>query len=163
MQIQGNNPDRTPNPSYPNYLNVADYIDYVLYNFWGNVADWPKAGDNWYGARYRPDDTTGYKWFIWDAEAAFNTGNETGVTEIPAHAHAALKLNPEYLLQFGDHTHRHLFNDGVLTAENALDLYAQVMGEVAPFIMLDEARWSGWTNPWNGNKWISKANMSLCF
>ena len=157
QKIQGNNPDRTPNPAYPRYLNVADYIDYILFNFWGSVADWPKAGDNWYGARYRPEETTGYKWFIWDAEAAFNTGNETAVTEIPVHAHAALKLNPEYLLQFGDHTHRHLFNDGVLTAENALGLYAQVMGEVAPFIMLEEARWSGWTNPWNGNKWISKA------
>ena len=155
QRIQGNNEDGTANPAYPRYLDLDNYIDYVLFNFWGNTADWPKAGVNWYGARYRPGDSTGYKFFVWDAEAVFNIGNETAVTNIPAHAHAALKQNAEYRLGFADHAHRHLFKDGVLTPEKASCLYTQLMAEAGAFIKLDEARWSGWTNTTTGEKWIS--------
>ena len=155
QRIQGNNPDGSSNTAYPRYLDPENYIDYILFNFWGNMADWPKSRNNWYGARFRPEESLGYRWFIWDAEAVFNTGDETTVTNIPAHVHAALKLNPEYRLRFADHTHRHLFNDGVLTTQNTINLYTQMMAEVETFMPLEEARWSGWTNANNGQKWYS--------
>ena len=71
-QIQGNNPNGTPNSSYTDLLNMADYIDYMLLNFYIGNTDWP--WHNWYAA-IDTADPTGFDFFSWDAEMSLGMIN----------------------------------------------------------------------------------------
>ena len=118
QRIQGNNPDGTRNPAYDDLLDVDNYIDYMYSNFWGGTGDWP--GHNYYAACRRPPNSTGFKFFNWDAEGAMViwsslNANVTNVSDGAAIPYAALRQNPEFCLLFADHVQKHLFNNGPTT------------------------------------------------
>ena len=81
QKLQGNNADRSPNPTYTNLLDVPAYIDYMIHNIWACNNDWanrPEPNDkNWYVGfnRVYPD---GYKFHDWDAEFTLNLDNARG-------------------------------------------------------------------------------------
>jgi len=144
QRIQGNNPDRTPNPAYDDLIDVDNYIDYMLCNFWGGTGDWP--GHNYYCACRRPPDATGFKWFCWDAEGAICVwsslnANRTGVSNGAGEPYAALRQNSEFQLRFGDHAQRHLFNGGAATPARARRLYETLASEVELATIAESARW----------------------
>ena len=73
QQVQGNNPDGTRNPTYPVLLDMNNFVDYMLMNFYIGNIDWPSH--NWYMARPEDSsptnlDSTGFKFFPWDSEMA---------------------------------------------------------------------------------------------
>jgi len=51
QRLQGNNPDGTRNPDYPCLLDMTNYVDYMLLNFYTGNADWP--WNNYWFARKR--------------------------------------------------------------------------------------------------------------
>ncbi len=119
QKIQGNNPDGTRNPAYDDLLDVDNYIDYMFSNFWGGTGDWP--GHNYYAACRRPPNSTGFKFFNWDAEGAMViwsslNANVTGVSDGAAVPYAALRQNLEFCLLFADHVQKHLFHNGPVTS-----------------------------------------------
>ncbi len=144
QRIQGNNPDGTNNSSYNNLLDVGNYIDYMLCNFWGGTGDWP--GHNFYAACRRPPNATGFKFFNWDAEGAIVVwsslnANVTGVTAGAAQPYAAMRDNREFRLRFGDHVQKQMFHDGPLTAEAVYARYKELAEEVELAIIAESARW----------------------
>ena len=68
QRVQGNYPNGTDDPAVESLLDVPNYIDYMLVNFFVCNADWP--GHNWYTARLRGAASTGFKFFPWDTEMA---------------------------------------------------------------------------------------------
>ncbi|UCG48323.1 MAG: CotH kinase family protein, partial [Phycisphaerales bacterium] len=66
QELQGNNPDGTPNPTYPNLLDVTNYVDYLIVNLWGGNWDWPWK--NWWACRDRSENSSGFKFYCWDYE-----------------------------------------------------------------------------------------------
>ncbi|MGI9428086.1 MAG: chitobiase/beta-hexosaminidase C-terminal domain-containing protein, partial [Bythopirellula sp.] len=70
MFLQGKDPDGTNNPAVENYLDVDNYIDYMLVNLYGGNVDWPHR--NWFASRQRGPESTGFKFHIWDMESALN-------------------------------------------------------------------------------------------
>ena len=107
------NPDGSENPAAEDYINVDNYIDYLLVNWFGGNGDWP--GNNWYAGRPRGPDSTGFHFFMWDAEWTLflnSNSGRTGSTDGVCEPYGHLRNSLEFRVRFGDRAHRALFNDG---------------------------------------------------
>mgnify|MGYP001278504487 FL=1 len=166
QKIQGNNPDGTRNPAYTDLLDVDNYIDYMFSNFWGGTGDWPYH--NYYAACRRPPNSTGFKFFNWDAEGAIViwsslNANVIDVSDGAAIPFAALRQNPEFCLLFADHAQKHLFNDGPATAGASYARYKKLADEVELAIIAESARWGDQSNatPYTLADWASMRDYIL--
>ncbi|MCZ6792031.1 MAG: CotH kinase family protein, partial [Planctomycetota bacterium] len=146
--LQGRNPDGTPDPDFPHLLDVPNYADYLVVNLWGGNWDWPWK--NWWAARDRTENSTGFKFYCWDFENTI--GNNRGRSPLNKNAlqnnfssagvpHQSLRANPEYRLLFGDRVHRLFFNGGVLTPESLVPRYAAIADKVERAMVGESARW----------------------
>jgi len=158
QRLQGNNPDGTDNPDYPNYLDVSNYAIYMLTNFFVGNADWP--GHNWYAARAEDPGSTGFKSFAWDSEWVVGmrsdvNRNSTGVGNSIAEPYSYLRDSPEWRVLFGDIVHKAFFNGGPLYVDPGLPqwdpahpernqpaaLYASLADAVELAMVGESARW----------------------
>ena len=108
QRIQGNDPDGQANPDYVQWLDMENYIDYLIMNFYVGNRDWP--GHNWYAA-FNKVNPTGFKCFSWDAEHVMGLNsdldtNQTGVSNSLCRPYARLRTNSEFRLLFADRVHR---------------------------------------------------------
>jgi len=116
QRVLGNWPDGTNDPDLETQLDVENYIDYMILNIYSGNTDWPRH--NWYAARQRGPESTGFKFYSWDAEWTLNlrspvTTNQTGVHIQLAHFYDKLRANDEFRLLFADHVQRHFAPGGV--------------------------------------------------
>ncbi|MGI9242246.1 MAG: CotH kinase family protein, partial [Verrucomicrobiales bacterium] len=136
------------------YLDLDNFIDYVLFNFWAGTADWR---NNWRGGRLR-EPGAGFIYFNWDGERGLgdrsprsftfdSTGTNREWTYHATELHHDLKANPEYRIRFADRLNKHLFNDGALTPENAAALYNARAEEIIPSLVAESARWGDRQRP----------------
>lgn len=145
QRVQGNNPNGLRNPSYPVYLDVQNYIDYMVAQYWCANGDWP--GNNWRAFRNRIDAlSTGFKFAMWDTEYGLGnkgsiTSDFTGVNAGVAVIQWRLIQNAEYRLRFADRIQKHLFNDGELTAAKTVPRYQELAALVEPALVAESARW----------------------
>lgn len=133
------------------YLDVDNFIDYLLVNIYGATGDWPY--NNWVASRERTPQGR-WRFYMWDAEialgidagrgpATYNTlvndldiGAEALTTVfnyIPAF-YTLLKNSPEFRLRFADRAQKHFFNGGCLTRERLEALYFELRTAVRPII-----------------------------
>jgi hypothetical protein len=125
------------------YLDVESLIDYMILNLYVGNTDWPHH--NWYvGRRRQPGGT--FKFFNWDAEHVLKDVTYDNSTvnnaNTPAELYDQLRRNNyEFRLRFADHVHRHFFNDGLCTTNQALARYMARIREIDPAIVLESARW----------------------
>ena len=147
-ELQGNNPDGTPNPAYPNLLDVTNYVDYLIVNLWGGNWDWPWK--NWWAGRDRSINSTGFKFFCWDYENTI--GNNLNRSPLNKNAlqnnfssagvpHENLSRNAEYRMLFADRVHRYFFNNGILTPPSLTERYTAIADEIEMAIVAESARW----------------------
>ncbi|WP_425396101.1 CotH kinase family protein [Aeoliella sp.] len=145
QRLQGANPDGSNNPAYEDYLDIDNYIDYLMVNFYGGNVDWPHR--NWYAVRERGLDSTGFKFVSWDAESTMNLfGSDINTNRLGANVEAAqpysyLRNNEEFRIRFADHAHRALFNDGALTPDEAIARYEALLADMQHAIVAESARW----------------------
>jgi hypothetical protein len=128
------------------YLNIPNFIDYMMMNFYAANTDWP--GHNWNAARRRIPGA-GFHFFCWDAEWTFGIGNDVNTDRTgigagdgsPGRLYAALRGHPEFRREFGDHAQKHLLNGGVLTPGPAQARWMQRATEIDRAIVAESARW----------------------
>jgi hypothetical protein len=126
------------------HLDVPDFIDYMITNFYYGNTDW--SHHNWYASRNIFDPEGRWRYHSWDAEKGMHgvsdnvTGKDDGYGS-PSYLHQRLKSNAEYRRLFADHVHRHFFNDGALTIDNAAALYGHRLDEVDRAVVGESARW----------------------
>lgn len=130
-------------------LDVDNFIDYMILNFYGGNADWDDH--NWYAARRRVPGGT-YKFFVWDGERTLEgeTGNDKtalNLADKPSRLYNQLRVNPEFRLLFADHVHRHFFNGGVLTPGPAAERYAVLTNMIYRAVVGESARWGDKLRP----------------
>jgi autotransporter-associated beta strand protein len=132
------------------YLDMDQYIDYMLLNFYGSNQDWPD--NNWTATRLR-DKGAGYRFFVWDAEMTLQspTSNRTNppnsdLTENdnPGMLYTALRQNAEFRLRFADRAHRYLFNGGALTPAVLGARFTTAAAKAQPGIFAEQARWGAY-------------------
>ncbi len=145
QQLQGCDPDGTRNPDLPHLMDVPNYIDYMIVNMWAGNWDWP--WNNYWLARQRTPDSTGFKFYCWDTEdIMLSPRSPLSISRISdtrdvGQPHGSLRQNPEYRLRFADHLHRHLFNDGVLTPDSLVQRYQEMADSIELAIITESARW----------------------
>ena len=117
MELQGLNPDGTENPELETLLDVENMIDYLIVNYYGDNSDWPHK--NYYVGRENSPDSTGFKFFMWDAEwSLFLRSNVNSVSKINdgqgvGRPGQDLRESLEYRMLFADRVQKHFFNGGV--------------------------------------------------
>jgi hypothetical protein len=157
MKIQGRAVSGADDPARPAYLDVENYIDYLLINAWGGNDDWPHH--NFWAARDQdPITSEGFQFFVWDFEGAMGNTREwspldgrtfdQGWNDVrtvdennAGRMHHFLKSNPEYQIEFADQAHKYFFNDGLFTPANLVARYQEIAARVRPYMVAESARW----------------------
>lgn len=160
QRLQGNLPSGLDDPARENYLDVVNYIDYMILNHYGGNNDWPDR--NWFANRRRGADSDGFRFYAWDNEISLALSSRTslfennlGRTSGAAQAFGILRNYEEFRLQFADQVHKHLFNGGALyvnPADPAYDpaspqdnvpaaRFAALADTVYEAIVAESARW----------------------
>ncbi len=164
--LMGRNPDGSRNPNYPVLLDMDNYIDYMLLNFYLGNSDWPSH--NFYAARPNGPDSTGYKSFSWDAEWSVGLNsdlykNQLGVNVMIARPYYYLAAVPEFRMMFADHVQKHLFNGGALTPEASIARYAALARTIELAVIAESARWGdvNQTTPDTPAMWTAQRDWTL--
>lgn len=155
-----------------NLLNMENFIDYMLLNFYIGNNDWGK--NNWYAARNRVDPGKGFQFFSWDAENSLNDIDNNRITTFEgplremlfgspdgSDVNGGLCSNSEFKLLFADRIQKHFFNEGNLTVEKTTGLYQKLAEEIDLPIILESARWGDYrkkTIPHNNTRILYTRN-----
>jgi len=125
------------------HLDVPDFIDYMLMNYYIGNTDW--AHQNWYASRSRTDPDGRWHYHSWDAEHSmeglYDDATYRNNSGGPTRVHRDLMDDPEYRIRFADHVHKHFFHGGLLTPEGAAALYQIRLDEVDRAVVGESARW----------------------
>ncbi len=160
QHLQGKLSDGSDDPASEPYLDVVNYIDYMILNHYGGNNDWPDR--NWYASRRRGPESEGFRFFAWDSEISLalssrtsinenNLGKSTGAAEL----FGILRNYDEFRQQFADRVHYHLFNGGALYVNPAnpnynpnnpqdnvpADRFAKLADQVYESMVAESARW----------------------
>ncbi|HRS72184.1 MAG TPA: lamin tail domain-containing protein [Anaerohalosphaeraceae bacterium] len=178
-KLQGCNPDGTRNPDFPVLLDVDNFIDYMLVNFWTGNQDWCWNDNNYWLGRLRVGQSTGFKFFCWDTEDNLDSPRSPVTLDMIAKVYQydvyntqkptiarlqnRLMTNAQYRLRFADHAHKYLFNGGLMTAQPARALYSDLANQVELAIIAESARWGDQhaATPWTQTHWINERNYIL--
>lgn len=168
--------DLTTNEGYAgvhDYLDVDNYIDYILVNAYAAMGDWPH--NNWIAARERTS-LGRWRFYMWDAEGSFGfaernsstnmftehltlpssrypTANATTTTNQYVQAiYTLLKASPEFRLRIADRAQKHLYNGGALVTSEISEEYNELKDEISPIML--EALGVTFRTDWYTN-WIA--------
>jgi hypothetical protein len=147
---------------FAQHFDVAQFCDYIIYNTF--VTNWDWGSKNWYaGSTRNPQDINGppldkWKFYTWDAEISiwdyqqfhtfpFDTYYNVG----PGNMHNALHNNADYKRLMGDRVHKHLFNNGTLTAQKNIDRYQVRAEQIENAIVGESARWGDFIQDFKDN------------
>ncbi|HET6408393.1 MAG TPA: lamin tail domain-containing protein, partial [Chthoniobacteraceae bacterium] len=149
-------PNITTNALYDQmkgYLDVPEFIDYMLLHFYIGHQDWG-AAKNWYAIRRRAsasNPTQGkYQYVPWDQECTLLEPNVNRVTttDLPtvnssnASLHTRLTSHAQYKLDFADRVHRQMIAPGgPLTPASNIARWQKWQGIMDKPIVAESARW----------------------
>jgi len=140
------------------YLDVPQYIDYVLLHFFVGHQDWG-FNKNWHAVRPRRPGGT-FQFFPWDGECILLNEdiNRVANTDVPAGLHTKLRDNPQYRLDFADRVHKHLIAPGgALTREATLARWFYWSNLLYKPIVAESCRWGDYrrdVHPWQDGTYV---------
>jgi len=147
------------------YVDVPDFINYMLTNFYAGNTDW--AHHNWYASRNRSDPDSRWRFHQWDAEHVLK-GEGDNVTSrdndrAPTRLHQRLCANAEYKMLFADQVHEHFYNGGPFSVEGATALYQNILDEIEQAIVCESARWGDTytSTPYTWDDWARERDRLL--
>lgn len=123
------------------YLDMPQFIDYMLLHFFVGHEDWGN-NKNWYTIRPK-DGSRGFMYVPWDGEMILGDPgvNRVSTTDLPSGLHPKLLASAQYRLDFADRAHRHLFNNGALTPAQNVARWMNRAREIELPIIAESARW----------------------
>ena len=129
-----------------NYLDVENFIDYMLLHFYaGNTWDW-RPNHNWMVGGPAASGQGGFKFFAWDLDVIFQLVHYNNVSFAgPGGIFPQLLVHDDFRVLLADRIYKHFFNDGALTFAKVDEVYAHRANEITISIVSDTARWGrGW-------------------
>ncbi len=144
------------------YMDVDNYIDYMLLNFYGgNEHDWYPQ-HNWVAGRKREPGGK-FQFFMWDNDFLIRRGGNatTGSTANtvdnggPGNMLNALKQHAEFRIRMADLAQKHFFNGGMLTKERVKADITELAQRISRTIIPETARWSATAVAYNASQGIS--------
>lgn len=134
------------------WLNVGDFLDYMILNYYAaNAWDWT-YNHNWIAAGPVQANQGGFVFQSSDSDICLYYDYNTNILNQggPSNVFAGLmaESHPDFRVAWADAIHRNLEGDGALTATNAGDRYARLAALLEEPVIADSARWSyGWWTP----------------
>jgi hypothetical protein len=129
------------------YLDVDNYADYMLLQFFaGNDWDW-NTTQNWMAARKR-EPGAGYMFFSWDSDvmlrstAGANVINRGGPSNL-WNVRGGVKQHDEFRLLMADRALRYFFDGGMFTDERLRADFEALAEQIRLPIIAETARWGG--------------------
>ncbi len=146
------------------YLDVENYADYMLAQFYGgNTWDWyPNA--NWMGARERTPGA-GFVFFAWDSDMAIrraitsNSINNGGPGGMWANISGRF---PEFREMMADRAQKYFFNGGMFTPDRVNNDFLALKSEIELSMVAETARWgveSELTSTYDPDDWTTQFQL----
>jgi hypothetical protein len=134
---------------YFQYLNVPEFIDYMLLHLFMGHQDWATAPTkNWSAIRKRVPGLEGtFRYVPWDGECILLNENvdrlrEAAPANLPSGLQPKLDDSPEYRLAFADHVHRHMIApNGALVRDANIARWQKWQAVMDKPIVAESARW----------------------
>ncbi len=143
QQIQGRNPDGSPHASKEALLDMQNYIDYMLINFYGGNTDWDHH--NWIAVRDRTNPAQGFRIICWDSEHILKSLSENKLSlnkaNCPSFIFQQLRNCPQFRLDFADRAQKHFFNGGLLSPEGTATTWTAIADVIDNAVYAESARW----------------------
>lgn len=124
------------------YMDVTNYADFMLLQFYGgNDWDWGHY-QNWMAARKR-EEGAGFKFFCWDSDMVLRRGLNVDVVNQggPGNMWGSVKQHEEFRMLLADRAQRHFFNEGTLTRDRVLAQFEELAGQIEASMVAETARW----------------------
>ncbi len=127
-------------------LDVTNFADYMLLNYYGANADWDRAS-NWYAGRRR-HPAGPYQFFVWDGERTLEQVADDRMDfdddQSPSRLFQKLKDNPEFRALFAERVRWHCLGAGALSPASAAERYRQLADTLELPIVAESARWGSY-------------------
>lgn len=142
-KIQGLDSEGNPCDDLQAYLDMDNFIDYMLINFYAGNTDWDHH--NWIAFRKRGDKQTGFRFLCWDSELIFGNVNENVTTNDhsgkPSGMLRALMTNNTFRKRFNHRAHLMFDEGGQLSPENAVAVFDSLYYQIDEALYAESARW----------------------
>ena len=145
QKMRGLNTDGTRNPAYPIYLDVDNFIDYMLVNQYGGNGDWDHH--NWVAVRRQGPLSKGFRWVPWDSELVLQGLNDNVLDKNNKDCPSALF----YTLMTQSNHFRQTYNDrlhlrcgepfGALSPDSAYAVWKRLDNSIDQAMYCESARW----------------------
>ncbi len=145
-------------------LDVANFLDYMVLNFYaGNAWDW-SYNHNWVAAGPTDSDHGGFKFHSSDSDICLYYDWTVNVLANPGPSYIfyyfLAERDPDFVVALMDAIHRNLEADGPLAADRARDRYARLAAQAEDGIVAESARWGfGWWD--RDGEWIPERDRLL--
>jgi hypothetical protein len=134
--------DEKPYQKLQQLLDITNFIDYVLLNYYAGNQDWGEQ-KNWY-AIHRRETGALFQYFVWDGEQLLHDVRDNTVSRpdvMPFRMMEELKGNPGFREAFAIRVKKHFFGDGALTPAACADRWMRRAKELDIAIIAESARW----------------------
>lgn len=124
-------------------LDVDNFIDYMLINYYGGNTDWDSH--NWLAVRNHSLNDKGFHFICWDSEHILKELDRDILSK-------KTKLSPTYLFHklmgniafkrhFMDKVQKHCFDNGILTSQRSADRWLALDAIIDTALYCEQARW----------------------
>jgi hypothetical protein len=127
------------------YLDVVNYADYVLMQwFAGNNVDW-RFESNWMAARKR-EPGAGFKFFAWDSDVMLRTGLDVDIVNFGGPGflwtlNGGVQQYPEFRQLLAERAQLYFFGDGMFTPERLRQDIDELAEQIRLSVIGETARW----------------------
>lgn len=142
-RLEGRNAVGQRDPELEPMLDIEAFCDYMLINFYAGNTDWDHH--NWFAFRSNHNPDHGFRFLCWDTELIFGSVNENVTTTnhsgMPTGLLRQLMRNSEFKQRFNHRAHVLLTDDGILTPNEALEVWDSLYHIIDRAIYDESARW----------------------
>ncbi|MEM7261820.1 MAG: CotH kinase family protein, partial [Planctomycetota bacterium] len=131
-------------------VDVPNFVDYMLLNYWaGNAWDW-RTHQNWAATGASDPEVGKYQFLCWDSDIVLRRtdDNNLGIGG-PDNLFRDLLRHDEFRIALADGIERHFYGNGLLTPARVAEIYQRRAEEVRPTLIAESARWRA-----GGIRWL---------
>lgn len=134
----------TPDTLPEVFLDVDNFMDYMLINQYGGNADWDHH--NWIAVCNHKDCTQGFRFICWDSEQTLFSASKNVLDvnnrDCPTFLFQNLMKNRTFRHRFMDRAYKHLEDDGgLLRPQSTQALWDSLQSVISFAIYAESARW----------------------
>jgi hypothetical protein len=139
------------------YMNVTNYADYMLLQFYGgNDWDW-KPEQNWMAGRKRRTGA-GYCFFCWDNDMDLRRAGNVVDRGGPGNMWTNIKQHAEFRILLADRAQKWFFNNGPLTPDRVIAQWDEIAGRIETSVIAETARWGYLAGGYTPDTWRQSVN-----